>query len=378
MAHILRVANFVSPTSGGIKTALRHWGEHYRRQGHRVSLIVPRVGPEPDGDRAAAQRAAQEREDGSVHRVPAVPIPGQGYSVIVRPRLITEIAAQLAPDLIEVSDRVSTRWLGQWARTRGIGSVMISHENLTGILHRRTPLPPAVANSLADRLNAASARGYDRIVCPSRFAAQEFTRLGVAASVVPLGVDLDTFSPHPADLPGGSRPRRLEILHCGRLAKEKNPALSIRTLEELVRRGVDARLTVLGHGPMHGQLRTRSAGLPVVFEPYLSDRSRIAELMRSADVAIAPGPVETFGLAALEAMACGTPVVCPDQGALQEVVGSAGVAAPSDPAAFADAVLQLTARSAGRVEARRQAERFTWENSARRMLEVHHEVLAAV
>ena len=33
--HILRVANFVSPTSGGIKTALRHWGEVYRERGHR-------------------------------------------------------------------------------------------------------------------------------------------------------------------------------------------------------------------------------------------------------------------------------------------------------------------------------------------------------
>ena len=45
--HILRVANFVSPTSGGIKTALREWGEVYRARGHRVSLIIPEDGVNP-------------------------------------------------------------------------------------------------------------------------------------------------------------------------------------------------------------------------------------------------------------------------------------------------------------------------------------------
>jgi alpha-1,6-mannosyltransferase len=93
--------------------------------------------------------------------------------------------------------------------------------------------------------------------------------------------------------------------------------------------------------------------------------------MGRADVAIAPGPLETFGLAALEVLACGVPTVCTDEGALQEVVGDGGCVAPSTPAAFADGVEALLARPHAHARARAQAERFSWSASADRMLAVH-------
>lgn len=363
--HILRVANFVSPTSGGIKTALRHWGEVYLDRGHTASLIIPGPGPE-----------VSEESQGTVHRLPAVPIPRRGYSVMVNRRALSRLVEQIAPDAIEVSDRLTTRWMGSWARERGITSVMISHENVTGIMLRRTPLPERPAAAVADRLNQASAQSYDAIVCPSEFAAEEFTRLGVPAHVVPLGVDLQVFTPsleHRTHSPDG-RGRHtdtVQIIHCGRLAPEKNPSLSIDTVRELTSRGIDVRLTVLGHGPLRSQLMDASDDLPVTFHSYIHGRGELARVMSRADVAIAPGPVETFGLAALEALACGVPTVCPDEGALQEVVGSAGIAAPSRPQAFADAVLELLGRPWAREAARAQAELFNWQTSGDRMLAVH-------
>lgn len=364
--HILRIANFVSPTSGGIKTALRHWGQVYREQGHQVSLIIPGPGPE-----------TEETEQGTVYRLPAVPIPGQGYSVMVNPRAMARLVQRIAPDTIEVSDRLTTRWLGSWARARGIGSMMISHENVTGILQRRTPLPARLGMGVADRLNRASARDYDMIVCPSEFAADEFHRFGAAdVHVVPLGVDLDTFRPaadHVTLTPDG-RPREdsvLQIIHCGRLAPEKNPSLSLETMRTLHADGVRAHLTVLGHGPLRNRLMDASENLPVTFHSYISDRDTLAQVMARANVAIAPGPVETFGLAALEALACGVPTVCPDEGALQEVVGDAGIAAPSHPRDFADAVRTLASLGSARTAARAQAETFNWRTSAARMLELH-------
>lgn len=139
-------------------------------------------------------------------------------------------------------------------------------------------------------------------------------------------------------------------------------------MQTLLDRGLNARLTVLGHGPMRDRLITLAEDLPVSFHSYISDRAELAAAMTRVDVAIAPGPVETFGLAALEAIACGVPTVCPDLGALHEVVGPGGAAARSHPGAFADAVLQLRDRSNARVRARAQAERFTWRESAARML----------
>jgi alpha-1,6-mannosyltransferase len=363
--RIVRIANFVSPTSGGIKTALREWGQVYRARGHEVSLVIPGPGP-----------TVVHQEQGTVHHLPAVPVGSTGYSVILRRSAVTDLLAQLSPDTVEVSDRSTLRWTGSWARRHGVGSIMISHEHLTGILERRTPVPDRPAHALADTVNRRSAASYDAIVCPSAFAAQEFTRIGVPAEVVPLGVDLATFvpgDPPPTDpAPGSGRPAR--VIHCGRLSPEKNPGLSIRTLQTLLDRGVAAHLTVLGTGPMRDALMDLAEDLPVTFRPYITDRRQLASEMAAADVAIAPGPVETFGLAALEALACGIPTVCPVEGALGEVVGDGGLVARSHPGAFADAVVQLLHRPGARAAARRQAERFTWETSAERMLSIHERV----
>ncbi|QDO88991.1 glycosyltransferase family 1 protein [Ornithinimicrobium ciconiae] len=369
--HILRVANFVSPTSGGIKTALRHWGEGYRARGHQVSLIIPATkGDEP----------VTEESQGTVYRVPATAIPGTGYSLMWSRARLGALMDRINPDSLEVSDRSTTRWMGRWARRRDIGSIMISHENMTGIMVRRTPVPDVPAVWMADFINTHSANDYDAIVCPSRFAAEEFHRLGVPARIVDLGVDLDVF--HPDDsyehlTPGGrvrTEDEGLHIIHCGRLAPEKNPQLSIETLRHLVRGGVRAHLTVLGHGPLRDELIEKSQDLPVTFHAYINSRSELAAVMRRADVAIAPGPLETFGLAALEALACGVPTVCPDEGALAEVVRDGGIAAPSDPAKFADAVLTLSTRPDARRLAREQAETFSWEHSSDEMLAIHGEL----
>lgn len=365
--RIARVANFVSPTSGGIRTVLHHWGECYLAQGHDAALIIPGPG---------AWRT--EEDQGTVFRVPAWPWPDKGgYSLILRRKDVLRALDEYRPDRVEVSDRTTLRWVGAWAQSRGVGSVMISHEFVTGVLQRRARLPRPLAERGADVLNRLSARSYDAIACPSSFAAAEFERIGVHAHVVPLGVDLDDFRILPADdtlVPDGTAqktPGRTYLVHCGRLHLEKNPALSLETLRALVTSGMDAHLTVLGDGPMKDELVEQGRGLPVTYMEYQKDRAIVARVLGRADVVVAPGAVETFGLAALEALACGTPVVCPDEGALGEVVGSAGVSTSSNPEAFAAAVRELLARPQARREAREQAERFSWSESAARMLALH-------
>lgn len=366
--HILRIANFVSPTSGGIKTALRAWGEVYCERGHQVSLVIPE-------DRTSPSISVEPQ--GVVYRVPASSVPQTGYSLIWSRSGLASLMASIRPDTIEVSDRSTLRWTGRWAARHAprVGSIMISHEHLTGIMHRRTPLPRRPAQQVADFINTRSAREFDAIVCPSQFAAAEFDRAGIEAHVVPLGVDLATFSPRSSSGPERVEPRRqpLHIIHCGRLSSEKNPGLSIETVRELRSRDVELRMTVLGHGPMRDALMKQARRLPVTFHPYITDRRELADVMATADVAFAPGPVETFGLAALEALACGVPTVCPVEGALGEVIGEGGVVAASTPTAFADGVMTLLHRPRARDSARAQAERFTWDASADRMLSLHHQ-----
>ena len=99
----------------------------------------------------------------------------------------------------------------------------------------------------------------------------------------------------------------------------------------------------------------------------------LAALQASADVCLAPGPAETFGLAALEAMACGTPVVVSASSALPEVIGSAGAVAADHGDAFADAVdMLLGPPRAGAAEtARARAECFGWNTAVDAFLAAH-------
>ncbi|MEU4527896.1 glycosyltransferase [Micromonospora ureilytica] len=364
--RIVRLANFVTERSGGLRTALRHLGAGYRAAGHDPVLVIP------------GQRAADETYPwGRVVTVPGPQLPGSGgYRLLAGRRRLARLLADLAPDRLEVSDRSSLRWTGRWARAHGVPSVMVSHESLTGLLGQ-WGVPDALRRPTADRLNRATSRAYDRIVCTTRWAAEEFDRIGADnVDLVPLGVDLDTFSPHRADPRVRERyadSTELLLVHCARLSPEKRPELAVQTLAELRRAGVPAVLVLAGDGPLRGALARRAAGLPVTFTGFLPDRAAVAALLASADVVLAPGPVETFGLAGLEALACGTPVVVNAASALPEVVGAAGLAAYGSGVSMAAAVTRLTARPEARRRraARARAEEFGWPAAVAGFLGVH-------
>ncbi|MFF0594561.1 glycosyltransferase [Streptomyces antibioticus] len=366
--RIVRLANFVAPASGGLRTALRELGKGYRAAGHEPVLIVP-------GERASDQ----ETEQGRVITLPGPLLPGTGgYRVLTDRRRVARLLEDLAPDRLEVSDRTTLRWTGRWARRARVPAVMVSHETADGVL-RTWGLPETAARRTADALNIRTAHTYARVVCTTEFAEREFVRIG-ARNVVraPLGVDLD--ERHPALYDAGLRARHARedevlLVTCTRLSVEKRPVTALDALAALVRRGVPARLVVAGDGPLRARLeqRARERGLPVTFLGHVSDRGALGALQASADVCLAPGPAETFGLAALEAMACGTPVVVSASSALPEVIGTAGAVAVDRGEAFADAVQSLLARPepARREAARARAERFGWGAAVEAFLTAH-------
>jgi alpha-1,6-mannosyltransferase len=251
---------------------------------------------------------------------------------------------------------------------------MVSHESVTALL-KVTRLGSPVSSAVADWLNRRTARAYHRVICTTGWAAAEFGRVGAGNVVrVPLGVDLDTFSPKV----GRVRTRyvgegQILLVHCGRLSAEKRPQRSLTTLATLRAAGLPVRLVVAGDGPLRARLvrRAARAGLPVTFAGFLPGRADLAALLASADVAIAPGPAETFGLAALEALACGTPVVVSAESALPEAVGEAGASvAGEDLAAGVRAVLARPERSR-RAAARARAEQYDWGTATRGFLAAH-------
>ncbi|WP_240746733.1 glycosyltransferase [Cryptosporangium phraense] len=361
------MANFVGPRSGGLRTALHELGRGYLAAGHCPVLIVP--GP---------HFKDEETPQGRVITLPGPTVPWMGgYRVVLGRRRLTSLLDSLNPDRLEVSDRTTLRWTGSWARRHGVPSIMVSHENVTALLKMALPRW-APARRIADGLNQRTAGRYDQIVATTEFAAAEFRRLGATGLVkVPLGVDLERFNPslHDSALRAElARPGELLLVHCGRLSPEKRVERSVDALAALRARGVPAVLVVVGDGPRRPALERRARGLPVQFLGFVPDRVHVARLLATADAVLAPGPAETFGLAALEAMACGTPVVAAGDGALGEVVGDAGVAVSGGVGArFAEAVLELAARPEAdrRAAARLRAQRYDWPTAVNGMLAAH-------
>jgi alpha-1,6-mannosyltransferase len=147
---------------------------------------------------------------------------------------------------------------------------------------------------------------------------------------------------------------------------------SIDAVAALRNSGVDARLVIIGEGPMRARLERQAARLPVAFTGYIGCRDTVATMLATADVALAPGPHETFGLAALEALACGTPAVVSRTSALAEILtDDCGAAADNDADAIASAVTSIIGRpeQMRRNDSRRRAERFTWPAAATGMLD---------
>ncbi|MFF1422451.1 glycosyltransferase [Streptomyces sp. NPDC058280] len=373
--RIVRLANFVTPSSGGLRTALRELGSGYLAAGHHPVLIVP-------GERETDEETAQ----GRVITLPGPVLPGTGgYRVLTARRRLREVLEGIGTDRLEVSDRTTLRWTGEWARRHRIPSVMVSHETADGVL-RTWGVPAVAAGRAADRINLRSAWAYSRIVCTTEWAEREFLRVG-ARNVVraPLGVDLSRCRPGRRDTALRERYTRgadVLLVLGSRLSVEKRPGTALDALAELRNRGVRAVLVVAGEGPLRSSLvrRARAQRLPALFLGHVADREAMADLQAAADICLAPGPAETFGLSALEALACGTPVVASASSALPEVIGDAGVAAADHATSFADAVQTLLARPEQdrRAAARARAELFSWENSVAAFLSAHDAPLAKI
>jgi alpha-1,6-mannosyltransferase len=119
------------------------------------------------------------------------------------------------------------------------------------------------------------------------------------------------------------------------------------------------------------RLTRQARGAPVEFVSFVPDRRSLAALLATADVVVAPGPVETFGLAALEALACGTPVVVDADSALPEVVGDAGVAVSGEAYEQGIAAVLAQPETDRRAAARARAECFSWSSSVAGFLAAH-------
>ena len=359
------MANFVGPTSGGMKVVIDTLGAGYVAAGHERILVVP-----------GRHDHVEETASGIVVSVRAPKLTHQ-YRMIAKPWRALEVLDRFRPTTIEVSDKWTLSPAGRWAARRGVGSVMFSHERLSDMLAMWLRRSFGVETAVG-ALNRRLAKEFDAVVVTSQFAADEFQDTGARLELVPLGVDLLTFNPSvgsPAD------DGVLKLVYAGRLSHEKSPQLAVATAAELHRRGRRVRMDLYGTGPDLEELKQIAGDAPVFFHGFVDGRAELAKRFAKADVSLSVCPAETFGLAVLEALACGTPVVTANRGGASELVDeSSGAAGAPDPASLADAVESLVPRlGAGlRAGARSTAEKYTWRSTIKGMLALHEDLMTEV
>jgi alpha-1,6-mannosyltransferase len=329
--RIVQVANFYTPTSGGLRVAVEETGRRYQQAGHERILIVP-----------GRTDSVERTPSGLRFVVRSLRLPGLGdYRILLNRRRIRRLLTEQRPDVLEVSDKASIRWLARWSGRRNVPLVLFSHERLDAVLRPRVPrwFPLAAAT---DAVNRRLSRLADQIIVASDFSAAEFERVGAAnLRRVRLGVDLETFRPatDPATGQADAAPTgaaadpTVRLITVSRLSREKRPERAIETLRVLRQWGVPATLLIVGDGPQRQRLVQRADGLPVSFLPHVSDRRALARLIAGADLALFPSPAETFGLATLEALACGpgTPGVAGVRCGQRRYAGRHGTGRPADP-----------------------------------------------
>jgi D-inositol-3-phosphate glycosyltransferase len=244
----------------------------------------------------------------------------------------------------------------------------------------------------------------DRILAPTPIEAAQLVGLYRAdpanIRLVPPGVDHKLFVPS-SGLAGRLAARaRLHLsglrlaLYVGRLQPHKGPDVAVRTLAEAVAKDPAAKdlvLAIVGgpsgqdHGAEVARLMSLAGALGVservmLFPPQ--PQEKLVDFYSAADVVLVPSRSESFGLVALEAQACGTPVVAASVGGLRYVVedGVGGFLVEGhDPEDHADKLLQILrdgdlATRLGEGAAT-SALRFTWDSTASELLSVYNELL---
>jgi glycosyltransferase involved in cell wall biosynthesis len=225
---------------------------------------------------------------------------------------------------------------------------------------------------------ARAVRGCDAVVALSRYAADAFAYwLGCEARIIPPGVDLETFRPLPSRSPSPT-------IVCSAAADvpRKNVGLLIEAFSLLRRERPEARLILSRPGdPATAKRAGVRLDAPGVQWANLDERPVLARVYGEAWAAALPSTNEAFGLALLEALACGTPAVGSAHGAIPEVIDRPGIGKvvdPLEPETLTQALLEtfeLASDTKTAVRCRARAEELSSERCADRYLTLYRELL---
>lgn len=360
--RVADVTMFYAPQSGGVRRYIEAKRAWLRARGiaHHLVVPLPRRHPAQPG----------------VVSVPSVPLPfSYGYRVPTGTAATVRALVGLEPTVIEAGDPYHPAWAVLEAADRlRVPAVAFCHSDVPRMVGLRLGNR---AERLARRYFARMYRHFEVVLAPSQTMTARLRDWGILrARHQPLGVDLNVFQPAARDPHFRERfgidPTEHVVVFVGRLAREKNLDIFAAALRQLGR-GYTGIIVGAGRAPRDLPSNMRTL-------PYVAERPALATLLASCDLFVHPGDQETFGLAVVEALACGLPVVGADAAGVAEVVTPAvGTLVPPRNAAALAAAIAATVerdRNALSAEARHLAQRYSWERVLPELFS-HYEAVTA-
>jgi glycosyltransferase involved in cell wall biosynthesis len=355
----VHITNYYHKNSGGISTSYNNLLAAAGRHKRYIRLIVP----------GETESVEDVNEFAKIYYVPAKysPLFDKRYRIIMpwqymlSDTIIRKILLAEMPDMIEVTDKYTLSLIGTMIRTNNfkkIGRPMLVHfscermdDNISSFL-----TGGKIGKWFARRvIGNYTLPNFDFHIANSPYTAEEFYKsleraenphrsekflnwcwrffkaprvsLAERIFVCPRGVNSEQFSParksdtvkremrERAGIPENS----IVLLYAGRISPEKNIGLLVDFMEILARdTEKDYRLLVAGAGPQSDWLKqqTEKRVPEKIVQLGHLDKDLLADYYASADIFVHPNPREPFGIAPLEAMASGVPVVAPNAGGI--------------------------------------------------------------
>lgn len=301
---VVDVTEFYSERGGGVRSYLESKQHILCQLGHEEIILAP--GP-------------PSRSTKNLRRVGGPTMPYDAtYHLLWRPDKIREETAALRPDILEIHSPYVAALGALVSSPKSFGvRTFVWHSDFIDTYERVLSIPSPLGTMISKPLWSwvrTIGRACAATFCGSAWQARKLRDHGVDAEHLAFGVDKDVFRPI------AKRERRDEIiLVCvGRLAVEKRWDVVLDAFARL--RLPNAKLIVYGDGPERARLEKR-AGKNVYFTGFQRDRAAFGEALASADALVHGCPHETFGIAIAEAIACGVPIVVPDEGGAAELAG---------------------------------------------------------
>jgi glycosyltransferase involved in cell wall biosynthesis len=345
------------PKVDGIVTMLTKTVECLRRRGDEVLIFAPSGGP-------------KELFGAEVVGLPSVRFPLYPELRLALPRASMRRRLEaFKPDIIHLFEPALLGIGGlYYSQVLEIPLVISSHTNLPAYLrYYKLGVLEKLTWMLMRELHCRA----DLNLCTSTVTMNDLDVHGIKnLALWERAVDSTLFAPGARSaemrtLLSDGEPEKPLLLYVGRLSAEKEVA----RLREVMRVLPEARLAIVGDGPLRSELERQFKGMPTVFTGYLRGEA-LAKAYASADLFVLPSKTETLGLVLLEAMAAGCAVVACRAGGVPDAVtdGITGfLFEPTDPEGLVKAVQRALSRDTDlhgvRMRARQDVEQHSWEGA---------------